>query len=150
MAVADGAVSVLSDNRSGHDIDLSELSCPCAAFLFECVPHTVVQILILRTAVGEVECLPHGLVAPAEVGGRRKMASCPSRSPVVIIVRLRQQDSVVRAEELSFPHGISVGLILGQLVCYPFGSLCEDIIRRYIALIFYKIISTFYCRELKS
>ena len=59
--VAYGTIFVVAYYRAANNVDLAEVTCIFAAFLFEAFPHPGVQFMVLRADVAQIETFIHSL-----------------------------------------------------------------------------------------
>ena len=86
----------------------------------DALPHTAVEVAVLRRYVREVETLVHGLSAPLHVGSRCKVSPVPSAVPVVFIYSLAAFYFGV-GDELAAARFGAVYLLGSEFVCHPVG-----------------------------
>lgn len=139
--VGTDGLRIVRHNRAADDVQTSVFSCPITGFLLQRVPVALVEVVVLRTDVRQVETLLHGRLVPLHVAGGCHVAAVVPRARVVAEGRTNPVDGRVRVEMVGTVH-VAVRFILGELVRHPVGDAPVGVVADRVTLMLDDLLGT--------
>ena len=148
-SAADGlCLGTIVIDGAADDVDGAVLTRPVAAEHLQRVPLVFVQVVVLRTDIGEEKRLSHGLCVPLVVARGAHVAAVVARVEIVVVGGAGA-DVGVLAEHLARALVAAVGVAFRQVPRHPVGAARLAVIRRGVALASQDLLGTVveWCRQ---